>query len=78
MDLPPSFKEETGRKILDAIVRKNSTQAADEADVGKSTVYRYKEHFEQMGPVKRNLIIAQLALKNLFEELSMKGGENSR
>lgn len=64
---PTSFKNETGRLYLDAIIRMNQTDAAQEMEMSKDTVNRYKHKFREMTPKERNLKIAQLALRNLAE-----------
>lgn len=61
------MKDETARKYLDAIVRMNQTDTADEIDVSTFTVNRYKHKFRDMGPRERNLLIIRLAAQNLKE-----------
>lgn len=74
-DLPAGITEENGRKFVDAIVRKNQKQAAEEIGVDPSTVSRYKRLFQGMNPVQRNLVIIKLALQNLFEALRVESRE---
>lgn len=51
---------DTARAFIDAIVRKNVTQTADEIDVSRDTIHRYKRAFQEMRAEERAFLIAAL------------------
>jgi hypothetical protein len=62
-----SLTEETATKYIDAITRMNQTQTADELNVSRDTVNRYKNAFKQMTPLERTYLITALTQDNLLE-----------
>jgi hypothetical protein len=62
-----SLTKETAQQYIDAITRMNQTQTAEELDVSRDTVNRYKNAFQEMTPQERNLLIASLAQNKLLQ-----------
>ena len=65
-----SLTASTAAQYIDAITRMNQTQTANELDVSRDTVNRYKNAFDQMTPQERSLLIIQLTQNNLFEQMN--------
>ena len=62
-----SLTRETAAQYIDAITRNNQTQTADELDVSRDTINRYKKAFAQMEPIERSLLITSLTQDQLLE-----------
>lgn len=58
---------DTAQQYIDAITRLNQTQAAEEIDVSRDTIHRYKRAFQEMTPIERAQLIASLAQDVLLE-----------
>ncbi|WP_248896141.1 hypothetical protein [Haloplanus halobius] len=57
----------TTQQYIDAITRLNQTQTADELNVSRDTINRYKNAFQKMTPQERTLLITALAQDKLLE-----------
>ena len=57
-------------RYIDAIIRSNQTQTAEEINVSRDTVNRYKNAFASMTEQERALLLAAL-----FQEKLLEGGE---
>ena len=73
MDTETLLKEyglsrDTAAKYIDAITRNNQTQTAEELDVSRDTVNRYKNAFNQMNAQERLLLISTLTQDKLLEQ----------
>lgn len=55
-----SLTREDARAYIDAIVRLNQSQTADEIDVHRKTVENYKNRFAEMNEEERTFLIASL------------------
>lgn len=55
-----SLTREDARAYIDAIVRLNQSQTADEIDVHRKTVENYKNRFTEMSEEERAFLIAAL------------------
>jgi len=64
-----SLTASTAAQYIDAITRMNQTQTADELDVSRDTVNRYKNAFDRMTPQERSQLIIQLTQNNLFSNM---------
>jgi hypothetical protein len=60
--------KETTQHYIDAITRMNQTQTAEELDVSRDTINRYKNAFAEMSHRERILLITSLAQDQLFEQ----------
>lgn len=58
---------DTTTAYIDAIVRSNQTETAEELEVSRDTINRYKKSFREMKPIERALLIASLAHEKLLE-----------
>jgi hypothetical protein len=58
----------TTTEYIDAITRMNQTQTADELDVSRDTINRYKNAFAEMSQRERTLLIASLAQDQLLKQ----------
>jgi len=61
------LSRETTGKYVDAITRSNQTQTAEELDVSRDTVNRYKNAFAEMKPRERLLLISTLTQEKLLQ-----------
>ena len=61
------LSRETAAKYVDAITRQNQTQTAEELDVSRDTVNRYKNIFQEMTPQERLLLISTLTQEKLLQ-----------
>jgi hypothetical protein len=52
---------ETTQQYIDTITRMNQTQTADELNVSRDTINRYKNAFQEMNAQERTLLITTLA-----------------
>lgn len=50
----------TAQQYIDASTRLNQTEAAEELDVSRDTIRRYKNAFQEMEPVEHVRLIASL------------------
>ena len=55
------------KQYIDAITRLNQTKTAEELDVSRDTINRYKNAFNQMKPSERLLLISTLTQERLLE-----------
>jgi len=62
-----SLKRDTAAKYIDAITRQNQTQTADELEVSRHTINRYKNAFTAMTPPERLTLISSLTQDKLLE-----------
>jgi len=63
-----SMTRETAANYVDAITRSNQTQTAEELDVSRDTVNRYKNAFAEMNPQERVLLISTLTQEKLLQK----------
>lgn len=59
---------ETATNYIDAITRSNQTQTAEELDVSRDTINRYKNAFSEMNAQERLLLISSLTQEKLLEK----------
>ena len=59
---------ETAAKYVDAITRSNQTQTAEELDVSRDTINRYKNAFSEMDAQERLLLISTLTQEKLLDQ----------
>jgi DNA-binding XRE family transcriptional regulator len=64
------LSRETAAKYVDAITRSNQTQTADELDVSRDTINRYKNAFRKMNAQERLLLISTLTQEKLVESIT--------
>jgi len=62
------LSRETAAKYVDAITRQNQTQTADELDVSRDTINRYKNAFQEMNAQERLLLISTLTQDKLLQQ----------
>jgi len=58
---------DTATQYIDAITRSNQTETAEELDVSRDTINRYKNAFSKMKPKERTLLIATLLQEKLLQ-----------
>jgi DNA-binding XRE family transcriptional regulator len=63
-----NLERETATLYIDAITQMNQSETAEEVEVSRQTVNRYKNAFAKMKPQERSLIIASLAQEKLLEQ----------
>lgn len=61
------LSRDTTTAYIDAISRMNQTQTAEELDVSRKTINRYKHAFRKMTRIERSLIISTLTQEALLE-----------
>jgi len=59
---------ETVTQYIDAITRSNQTQAAEELNVSRDTINRYKKQFSKMDAQERLHLISSLTQEKLLSE----------
>jgi len=59
---------ETVTEYIDAITRMNQTQTAEELDVSRDTINRYKKQFSKMDAQERLHLISSLTQEKLLSE----------
>ncbi|MFB6190266.1 MAG: hypothetical protein ABEJ91_01715 [Candidatus Nanohaloarchaea archaeon] len=62
--------KDTTQKYIDAITRLNQTETAQEIDVSRETINRYKKAFSRMTTQERSQLIASLTQDNLLKQVS--------
>jgi DNA-binding XRE family transcriptional regulator len=62
------LSRETAAKYIDAITRSNQTQTAEELDVSRDTINRYKNAFSEMDAQERLLLISTLTQEKLLDQ----------
>jgi len=62
------LSKETAAQYIDAITRMNQSETAEEIEVSRQTVNRYKNVFAEMNAQERSLLIASLAQDKLLEQ----------
>lgn len=60
--------QETAVKYVDAITRSNQTQTAEELNVSRDTINRYKKQFSKMDAQERLLLITSLTQEKLLNQ----------
>jgi len=65
-----SLTRATAADYIDAITHLNQTQTADEINVSRDTVNRYKNTFNNMTENERALIITTLLHEKLLKQIS--------
>lgn len=65
-----NLERDTAAKYIDAIVRMNQSETADEIKVSRQTINRYKNAFSEMNHRERSLLIASLTQEKLLEQLT--------
>lgn len=63
-----SITRETAAQYIDAITRSNQTQTAEELQVSRDTINRYKNTFAEMNAQERLLLITTLTQENLLDQ----------
>jgi RNA polymerase-interacting CarD/CdnL/TRCF family regulator len=63
-----SLTRETAEDYVDAIVRMNQVDTAEEAGVSKETIRKYKNKFEEMQPMERAVLISELMRERYHEK----------
>lgn len=63
------LSRETAAKYIDAITRSNQTQTAEELDVSRDTINRYKNAFSEMDAQERLLLISNLTQEKLLDQV---------
>ncbi|MFA1610072.1 hypothetical protein [Halobellus rubicundus] len=61
---------ETAAQYVDAITRSNQTQTAEELDVSRDTINRYKNAFSKMSAQERLLLISTLTQNQLLDHIT--------
>lgn len=69
-----SLNRETAEKYIDATVRLNQVETAEEISVSREWVRQYKNKFQEMKPMERALLISELMEERFKKEVI--GGEN--
>ena len=64
------LSRETAAKYIDAITRSNQTQTAEELQVSRDTINRYKNAFSEMNPQERQLLITTLTQEQLLQHIT--------
>ena len=59
---------ETTAQYIDSITRSNQTQTAEELDVSRDTINRYKNAFSEMDAQERLLLISSLTQEKLLDQ----------
>lgn len=62
-----SLTRDTTQAYIDAITRSNQTETAEELEVSRDTINRYKKAFASMTTEERALIIASLLQEKLLQ-----------
>ncbi len=63
-----NLERDTVTRYIDAITHLNQSETANEVDVSRQTINRYKNAFAQMEPEERLLIISTLTQQKLLEQ----------
>lgn len=58
---------ETTAQYIDTITRSNQTQTAEQLQVSRDTINRYKNAFAEMNPEERLLLITTLTQNKLLD-----------
>lgn len=62
------LEQDTVARYINAITHSNQSETAEEVDVSRQTINRYKNAFAQMKPEERLLIISTLTQQKLLEQ----------
>lgn len=62
------LSRELATRYIDAITRMNQSEAAEELDVTRQTISRYKNEFQEMKQHERLQLIASLTTEKLLEK----------
>lgn len=62
------LNRDTTTQYIDAITRSNQTQTAEELDVSRDTINRYKNAFQEMTGEERLLLISTLTQEKLLDQ----------
>lgn len=60
---------DTATLYIDAIIRMNQTETAEEIGVSRDTVHRYKNAFQEMTGEERALVVSSLLQDQLLQNL---------
>ena len=63
-----NLERKNATRYIDAITRLNQSDTAEEINVSRQTVSRYKDAFQEMTDSERTLLIASLTQQKLFEQ----------
>jgi len=63
-----NLTRETAARYIEAIVQLNQSQTAEEIDVSRPTINRYKNVFNEMSSQERLIVISTLAQEQLLRE----------
>jgi len=63
------LSRQTAAKYIDAITRSNQTQTAEELNVSRDTINRYKNAFSEMDAQERLLLISNLTQEKLLDQV---------
>ena len=70
-----NLTKDYARRYIDAIVRLNQSQAAEEAGISRETARKYKNAIHEMTDTERAALISSLAHETLLERIQT--GEQS-
>jgi hypothetical protein len=62
------LEQDTVTQYINTITHSNQSETAEEVDVSRQTINRYKNAFAQMKPEERLLIISTLTQQKLLEQ----------
>jgi len=65
-----NLDRDTTTQYIDAITRFNQSETADEVNVSRQTINRYKNTFQEMDAQERTLLIAALSQEKLLEDVA--------
>ena len=63
-----TLEQDTVTQYINTITHSNQSETAEEVDVSRQTINRYKNAFAQMKPEERLLIISTLTQQKLLEQ----------
>jgi transcriptional regulator with XRE-family HTH domain len=63
------LSRQTAVNYIDAITRSNQTQTAEELNVSRDTINRYKNAFSEMDAQERLLLISNLTQEKLLDQV---------
>ena len=64
-----NLTRETAARYIEAIVQMNQSQTAEEIDVSRPTINRYKNVFNEMSSQERLIVISTLAQEQLLDRV---------
>ena len=63
-----NLERDTATRYIDAITRFNQSETAEEVNVSRQTINRYKNAFQEMNAQERLLLTATLTQEKLLEQ----------